>query len=137
MAFQPVKTDTGAVPPWEYLPAAAGAYITGQLLNMEGGKLAAVGADSTTTPPYLCMSTVTAADGDILAVQRVGDDIIYETAASGAISGAVVGGKLQVASGGLMVKTGDGTFEITALDGTADGSIVRGRFVAAAAGAGA
>lgn len=137
MAFQPVKTDTGAVPPWEYLPAAAGAYITGQLLNVEGGKLTAVGADGTTTPPYLCMSTVTAADGDILAVQRVGDDIIYETAASGAISGAVVGGKLQVASGGLMVKTGDGTFEITALDGTADGSIVRGRFVAAAAGAGA
>ncbi len=31
--FYPHKTDNGAVMPWEYMPANAGTYQAGQLLN--------------------------------------------------------------------------------------------------------
>ena len=42
MSFIPVKSDNGAVLPWEYMPAAAGTYQAGQLLSMSGGQLAAL-----------------------------------------------------------------------------------------------
>ena len=57
--FVPVKSNTGAMLPWEYLGAAADTYQAGQMLTVTGGKLAKLGAASTTTPPYLCMADVT------------------------------------------------------------------------------
>lgn len=44
--FQPWKSDNGAVPPWEYLPAEAGTYHVGQALNLDAttGHLEAVAA---------------------------------------------------------------------------------------------
>lgn len=134
MAFLPVKSDHGAVLPFEYLPAAAGTYSVGQLLNVTGGKLAAIAADQATTPPYLCMAQRKVEEaGEELPVTRVSADYIYETTLGAAASAAAVGVKLQVASGGLTAKTGAGTFEITSLDGTAAGDVVRGRWVPAAA----
>lgn len=132
MAFLPVKSDHGAVLPFEYLPAAAGEYNVGQLLNVTGGKLAAIAADQATTPPYLCMAQRKVEEaGEELPVARVSMDYIYETTL-GAAAAAEVGGKLQVASGGLTAKTGAGTFEIVSLDGTEEGGVVRGRWVQAA-----
>ena len=123
--------------PFEYMEAAAGTYQVGQLLNVTGGKLAAIAADQATTPPYVCMQSGTVKAGEQLAVARVGEKYIFETELATAATAVTVGTKIQVASGGLKAKyvTGasdaavPGTFEVVSLDGTAAGSKVRGRFV--------
>ncbi len=130
--FLPVKSNTGAVLPWEYLGATAGTYQAGQMLTVTDGKLDALDAASTTTPPYLCMADVTAADGQVIPVIRVDGDFIFETTLKAAASGAVIGTKLQVEADGLTASkpsAGSGTFEVVYLEGTAAGNIVRGRFV--------
>lgn len=128
--FRPHSSIHGAVLPFEYLPAAAGEYEAGQLLNVEGGKLVAITAVCKTTPPYLCMGKVTVADGENLPVTRVTADAIYETELSAEAQGAVVGTKLEISAGGLMADgAAAGTFEVVSMEGTAEGSTVRGRFV--------
>ena len=127
--FLPHKSDTGAVQPWEYIPAAAGTYQVGQLLNISGGKLAALTAAATTTPPYLCMSEITVEDGENVPVIRVSDDVIYETRLSAEAADAVVGTKLEVSKGGLLADAAaTGTFEIVYIEDTAADSVVTGRF---------
>ena len=130
MGFLVHKSDIGAVPPNEYLPASVGEYTAGQLLKMDGGKLASIDAAMTTIPPYVCATEKEVAEsGDVLAVNRINRDLIYETSLSAASAAAAPGGKLQITSGGLQVSTGTGPFEIVSLDGTAADSVVRGRFV--------
>lgn len=127
--FSPHKSDTGAVPAWEYLPAAAGTYEAGQLLNVANGKLAAISAASKVTPAYLCMGSHTVAAGEILPVTRVSDDMIYVTELSAEAAAAAVGTKLEVSAGGKQVDAAaEGTFEVVAIEGTAAGSLVYGRF---------
>ncbi len=128
MSFSPVKSDNGAKLPWEYLPAAAGTYHAGQLLNINGGKLTAISAACDTTPPYLCMGEKTVADGETLPVTRVSRDYIYETTLAAAAADAVMGGKIKVAKDGLEATTGAGTFEVVSAEGTAKGDVVRGRW---------
>jgi len=128
MSFVPIKSDTGAVLPWEYMPAKAGTYQCGQMVRINAGLAEALTAACATTPPYLCMAERTiAADGELLPVVRVARGNIFETtlAAAGSVQ---VGGKLGVAAGGLEAG-GSGTFEVTWVDGTAKGDPVRGRFV--------
>ena len=126
--FLPHVHDKGTHQPWEYLPAAAGSYSVGQLLNVSGGKLTAVTAASTTTPPYLCQANITVEDGANVPVTRVSDDVIYETTLSAAAASATIGTKLQITSGGKQVDAGSaGSFEVVYIEGTAAGSIVRGR----------
>ena len=128
--FRPHSSNHGAVVPFEYLPASAGDYVAGQMLNMSGGKLVAISAASKTTPAYLCMGKHTVADGENLPVTRVSDDVIYETELSAEAAAAVPGSKLEVSVGGLAVDaTAAGTFEVVFLEGTVAGSVVRGRFV--------
>lgn len=128
--FRHHSSIIGAVLPFEYLPAAAGAYEAGQLLNVSGGKLVAISAASKTTPPYLCMGKHTVADGENLPVTRVTTDVIYETELSAEAQTAVVGTKLEISAGGLMADgAAAGTFEVVFMEGTAAGSTVRGRFV--------
>lgn len=127
--FVPVKRDTGAMLPWEYLGAAAGTYRAGQMLTVTDGKLAALSAPSTTTPPYLCMADVTAADGQVIPVTRVEGDCIYETQLKAEYAAAQVGGKMQVEADGLTASEGAGNFELVEIFGTALGDTVRGRFV--------
>ena len=126
--FLPHKSDNGAILAWEYLPGAAGSYVTGQLVKVTAGKVSAITADTTTTPPYLCMATITLPEGELLPVTRVSDEMQYGTTLAADAAAAVVGGKLQVASGGLQAKTGAGTFEIVSLEGTTEGSVVIGRW---------
>lgn len=133
--FVPIKSDNGAVLPWEYMPAEKATYQAGQLLAVDAttGQVEAIAADLTTTPPYLCMADIEVETaGTPIPVTRVSRDYIYETTLSGAAAGAVAGTKLQVESGGLQASkpaTGSGTFEVVSLDGTADGDAVRGRWV--------
>lgn len=133
--FLPIKSDNGAVLPWEYLPAEAGTYVAGQLLAVDAttGHLEPIAADLVTTPPYLCMADIKVETaGTPIPVTRVSKDHIYETTLAEATSTAVVGMKLQVESGGLTASkpaTGSGTFEVVSLDGTAAGDAVRGRWL--------
>ena len=127
--FFPHTNDKGAVQPWEYLSAKAGTYQAGQLLNAEGGYLTPVSEASPTTPGYLCMASVTIAEGDVIPVTRVARDTAYETRLSAQADAAAVGSKLQVSAGGLQVDAAAaGTFEIQYIEDTAAGSLVRGRF---------
>lgn len=127
--FRPHSSNNGAVLPFEYLPAAAGSYVAGQLLNVSGGKLVAISAACKTTPAYLCMGTHTVADGENLPVTRVSDDVIYETELSAAAETAAIGAKLEISAGGLAADAAAaGTFEVVFLEDTAQGSMVRGRF---------
>ena len=128
--FLPHVNDKGTHQPWEYLPASAGTYKVGQLLNMSGGKLAALSAASKTTPPYLCQANITVEDGENVPVTRVTNDVIYETTLSAEAAGAAIGSKLEVTAGGLQADAAAaGTFELVYVDGTAADSVVRGRFV--------
>lgn len=127
--FLPVKSNTGALLPWEYLGAAADTYQAGQLLTVTDGKLSKLTGVSTTTPPYLCMADVTAADGQIIPVTWVEGAFLYETTLSAAYSDAKPGVKVQVAEDGLTAAQGTGTFELVEVAGTQKGDTVRGRFV--------
>lgn len=127
--FSPHKTDTGAVLPWEYMPAAAGTYQAGQLLNAKNGSLTPVSAASPTTPGYLCMANITVTAGQLVPVTRIQHTAIYETQLSAEAADAAEGTKLQVSAGGLQVDaTAAGSFEVTYIEDTAAGSMVRGRF---------
>lgn len=127
--FSPHKHDTGAVLPWEYLPAAAGTYQAGQLMNAKNGSLAAITAASTTTPGYLCMADITVAAGELVPVTRIQHAETYETTLSAAAATATVGSMLEVSAGGTQVDgTAAGSFEVTYIEGTAAGGLVRGRF---------
>ena len=127
--FTPFKND-GGLQPWEYMAAKAGTYQGGQLLNASAGMLTPVSSASTTTPGYLCMADITAAEGESIPVIRVRGNTIYETTLSAAAASAKIGSKLEVSAGGLAVDaTAAGTFELTYVDGTAQGSMVLGRFV--------
>lgn len=127
--FVPVKSNTGAMLPWEYLGAAADTYQAGQMLTVTEGKLAKLGAASTTTPPYLCMADVTATDGQVIPVTRVEGAFLYETTLSAVTADAKPGAKVQVAEDGLTVSQGAGNFELVDVEGTQKGDTVRGRFV--------
>ena len=127
--FSPHKTDTGAVLPWEYMPAAAGTYQAGQLLNAVAGSLTPVSAASTTTPGYLCMANITVTAGQLVPVTRIQHTAIYETQLSAEAADAAEGTKLRVSAGGLQVDAAAaGSFEVTYIEDTAAGSMVRGRF---------
>lgn len=127
--FVPVKSNTGAMLPWEYLGAAADTYQAGQMLTVSEGKLAKLSGASTTTPPYLCMADVTAAEGQVIPVTRVEGTFLYETTLSALYADAKPGVKVQVANDGLTVSEGSGTFELVDVEGTQKGDTVRGRFV--------
>lgn len=127
--FSPHKTDTGAVLPWEYMPAAAGTYQAGQLLNAKNGSLTPVSAASTTTPGYLCMANITVTAGQLVPVTRIQHTTIYETQLSAEAASAAEGTMLQVSAGGLQADAAAaGSFEVTYIEDTAAGSMVRGRF---------
>lgn len=124
------KTDTGAVPPWEYMPAAAGTYQAGQLLNAKDGALTPISAASPTTPAYLCMANITVTAGQVVPVTRIQHTAIYETQLSAAAENAAEGAKLQVSAGGLQADAAAaGSFEVTYIEDTAAGAMVQGRFI--------
>lgn len=127
------KSDTGAVPPWEYLPSQGGTYVVGQMLVMSDltGQLMPIQSASRTSPHYMCMRNVKATANIMdLPVIRVSDDVIYCTTLSADVTDKFLGSKLQISAGGLEVDgAAAGTFEVLAMDGKTAGSTVYGRFV--------
>ena len=122
--FIPVKNDTGAVQPLEYLAASVGEYKVGMLLKNDCELSPISDAETVnTTPPYLCMTDINIPEGEIavIAVQRVNSSTIYEVANEDPVE---PGKKCAVTGDGIVAETA-GTFEIVE---NVDGA-VRGRFV--------
>lgn len=120
------KTDTGAVPPWEYLKAAAGEYKVGTFLRMSEGQLTTDEGGAATH--YLCMANKTNEAGDLIPVVRVSTDMILKTELSvGMPEGETeVGAAADVSSDGTTVSA-DGmgiALEIVEMDGTNYGDTV-------------
>ncbi len=123
------KTTKAGLAGWEYLPAAAGEYKAGQLLNAADGLLTPLKAASATTPGYVCMAETTVAEGAVLPVCRVIPGALYETELAAAAEGAALGTMLQVHADGLTVDSAAaGSFEVVSIEGTTAGSRVCGRF---------
>lgn len=123
------KNIGGALQSWEYFPAAAGTYKSGQLVNVTGGEVVPVAAASPTTPGYVCMADIAVVAGGVLPVQRIAKDAVYVTELSAEAADAKAGAKLQVSAGGLAVDAAAaGSFEITYIADTAAGAEVHGRF---------
>ena len=121
------KTDTGAVAPWEYLPAVEGTYKIGSFLRNSGGLLTAE-ADMGEATKYLCMAEKTVAEGELIPVVRVNTDMILKSEWSNELmEGLVVVGAVgKVSSDGAAVSSDgmDIAVEIVAMDGTNPGDTV-------------
>lgn len=65
--FYPLKSDTGAVLPFEQQPAAAGTYKPGTMLVFSDGKLT-VANNPAAGCPYVSIGHETVADGGYLTV---------------------------------------------------------------------
>ena len=131
--FIPVKNDTGAPTPWEFLPCGAITPKLGMALIQTSGNLAI--ATGTNKPTYISMVEKEAActAGDLIPVMRVEPGTIFETELSAAGSSLKLGDKVTLhASNGMQVtatKT-DGVAEIVEFltDAQASGDKVRVRF---------
>ena len=131
--FIPVKNDTGAPTPWEFLPCGAITPKLGMALIQTSGNLAI--ATGTNKPTYISMVEKEAActAGDLIPVMRVEPGTIFETELSAAGSSLKLGDKVTLhASSGMQVtatKT-DGIAEIVEFltDAQASGDKVRVRF---------
>lgn len=128
--FIPHKTDDGRIPPIEYLPCGAITPKLGLALVQANGNLAI--ASGSTKPTYLCMTERAAAveAGTVIPVQRVSEDLIYETISSAAFTSIKQGQKVTLASDGMKVTatTTDGVAEVVDIADTAAGGKVYVRF---------
>ena len=128
--FYPEKRVRSQVEPWEQQPASAGlALKVGTAVKLDGGKLAkCAGADK---PGFICMADVTAAsDGQMVPVERVREETIYETELSVASADIARGEKYTIdATGEKLTATTGGSAEVVSFDGTEAGDKVRVRFV--------
>lgn len=128
--FIPHKTDDGRIPPIEYLPCGAITPKLGLALVQANGNLAI--ASGSTKPTYLCMTERAAAveAGTVIPVQRVSEDLIYETISSAAFTSIKQGQKVTLAGDGMKVTatTTDGVAEVVDIADTAAGGKVYVRF---------
>lgn len=128
MAFIPHTLNEGGHPPFEYLPASAGAVALGMALDFTSGKLTK--ASGTTVPKYFSLVTKTCVAGDIIPVQKLEHGVDYETTAGAAIADTLIGAKVTIGSDGLSVTatTTDGIAQIVSVSGNAAGDKVVVRF---------
>ena len=128
--FIPHKTDDGRIPPVEYLPCGAITPKLGLALVQTNGNLAI--ASGSTKPSYICMTERDAAvsAGTVIPVQRVSEDVIYETISSAAFTSIKQGQKVTLATDGMKVTatTTDGVAEVVDIADTAAGGKVYVRF---------
>ena len=130
MGFTVYTTDDGRNLPNEYLPAGAITPKLGMTLKLTAGKLSvAKGAE---IPLYISMTERDKActDGEIIPVVRVGEDVVWRTTASVAMTGAALGDRVTISADGMEVTaTKGGQAEIVGMDGTEKGCMVRVRLL--------
>lgn len=125
--FFPVRSNTGAVLPFEQHYAAAGTYESGMVLNIGNDGLLKECTEG--VPQFMCVSNVTAAENVLITVAPVSTDVVYRCnkVALNADQEPFVGAKVELGDNGFLGGEGtDGSFLITAV--LEDGS-VEGRFI--------
>ena len=94
--FYPLKSDTGAVLPFEQQPAAAGTYAPGTTLVFSEGKLI-VAHNPSAAPHYVSVGHETVADGGMITVVRCAKDVVWRC--DDVVGTPKLGDKLGVANG--------------------------------------
>lgn len=127
--FYPYTRDTGALQPWEEMPAAAGTYKAGQALSMANGAVTTL-SGPVNKADYISMFSGTAQEGQMIPVIRATERIIFKTELAVDEAALTVGTKMTVnANRESVMAAENGGFEVTAFDGNTAGSVVYGRFV--------
>lgn len=127
--FYPYTRDTGALQPWEEMPAAAATYEAGMALSVVAGAVSPL-SGPVNKADYISMFSGTAQAGQMIPVIRATERITFKTELAVEVADLKVGTKLGVHADRKSVTTNEnGAFEVTAFDGTAGGSAVYGRFV--------
>jgi len=131
MAFKRVKSLDGAQNPFEYylLTDNEGATL-GEAFVQTSGRLIKCGA--TATPEFIAMCDRTAETTSVtpLPVERVREDVEYQTKSNATTAVTLVGNKVTLHTDGLLVTatTPSGVFELSYTDAVTDGGVVRGYF---------
>lgn len=116
--------------PWEKLPAANSLPLhVGTALAYSGGSLAL--ATGETVPEYICMEDVTTTEaGQMVHVERVRPETVYETELSVASESIAVGTKYTIDAMGEAITATDtkGVAQVVNFDGKTAGNKVRIRF---------
>lgn len=114
MAFLIHTTADGHQVPWEYLPCDDIQPFVGMPMVLSGGLLVRCGA--TAKPGFISMydAPATLAEGDIIPVIRVTEDIIFETTNSASLNGVGIGAKVTLTT------TGDAQVTATTTSGVAE-----------------
>lgn len=128
--FYPYTRDTGALQPWEEMPAVAGAtYKVGQALSVVNGAVTSA-SGPVNKADYISMFSGTAQAGQMIPVIRATERIVFKTELAVDAEALTVGTKMKVNANRETVLADEaGGFEVTAFDGNTAGSTVYGRFV--------
>lgn len=109
------KNMRGATEPWLHLPAAAGEYKAGQLVQIG-------------TANYLCMADITLEEGQLLPVQSLRVDTEYVSTLASDAEDLAVGSRVTLSDDSTVAAESGGMFVVTWLEGTTAGSEVHFRF---------
>jgi hypothetical protein len=132
MAFKRCGSLDGAQDPIEYLLLTDGEGATlGQTLVSTSGRLTSSAVD-TTVPQFVALATrvLEATSVTPLPVERLREDVEYETKSMATVAATLIGTKVTLHTDRLLVTatTSNGTFEISATDGATTTSKVKGYF---------
>lgn len=95
--FKLFKKNNATIPVVKEIPAAAGTYVVGQTLALNAAGLAAQVA-GTTAPEFVCATGVTAASGDMIAVNPIYEDMEFLTVFSADGSALKAGAKVTISA---------------------------------------
>lgn len=108
------KNMRGNVEPWVHLPAAAGEYKAGQLVQIGSAG-------------YLCMADVTLSEGQLLPVQPLTMGTVYVTTLASDAADLAVGATVMVTADAQVEAAEEGPFVVEWLEGTTAGNEVHVR----------
>lgn len=118
-----------SVEPWELQEVSEGlALKVGHAMAVADGKLGL--AAGTAKPQFICMQDCDkTTEGQMIHVERVREETVYETELAEAIETLAAGNKYNLAAGETINSTTGGGAEVVSFDGTDAGAKVRVRFV--------
>lgn len=124
--FFPIRSNNGAVMPFEQMPAAAGTYASGMVLGLLDDMLhKADGAE--VSPVYLCVTSAQVTKGGMLTVAPISREITYVCDTDWLVEDSYAEvGNVYATDGEKLIDTEDKCFLVTAV--LADSS-VEGRFI--------
>lgn len=130
MAFLLHTIDGGYIPPYEYHTSGEITPKVGLALTVTAGKLAVCSGETKPTYIAMCERATACADGEIIPVMRVNDDIVFAVPAQADMASVNVGDKVTLHTDGMQVTatTASGVATVVGRVGTGVGDIQYVRF---------